>query len=74
MRKSLSAFVLSLALCCPAFAGDMLTPPVPDPPPPTSSTVEGPPSDSQVPPSPPVTEVSLVKVAVTLFTNVLALL
>jgi hypothetical protein len=28
MRKSLSASVLLLTLCCPTFAGDMLTPPI----------------------------------------------
>jgi hypothetical protein len=31
MRKTLSASVLLLALCYPAFAGDMPTPPVPEP-------------------------------------------
>ena len=33
MRKSLTVSVLLLALCCPAFAGDMLCPPVTPPPP-----------------------------------------
>ncbi len=31
MRKSLTVSVLVLALCCPAFAGDMLCPPVTTP-------------------------------------------
>ena len=37
MRKFLSAFVLLLVLCCPAFAGDMLTPPIVTPQPCTTS-------------------------------------
>ena len=31
MRKSLRASVLMLALCCPAFAGEMLCPPIAPP-------------------------------------------
>lgn len=44
MRKSLSTFALLLALCCPAFAGDMLTPPY-APPPPSTMTVAPEPDD-----------------------------
>lgn len=41
MRKSLTVSVLVLALCRPAFAGDMLCPPVaPPPPPPATLTQE----------------------------------
>jgi hypothetical protein len=37
MRKTLYSFVLMLALCGSAFAGDMSTPSAPQPPPPPSS-------------------------------------
>ena len=37
MRKTLSVAVLVLALCCPAFAGIIHTPPAPQPPPPSNS-------------------------------------
>ena len=43
MRKILRASVMALALCCPAFAGDTLCPPVAPPPPSQPATaVEGP--------------------------------
>jgi hypothetical protein len=32
MRKTLGVFVLMLALCCSALAGEIPTPPVPQPP------------------------------------------
>ena len=32
MRKTLTTAALLLAFCCPAFAGEMLTPPAPQPP------------------------------------------
>jgi hypothetical protein len=35
MRKTLRASVLVLALCAPAFAGDIPMPPAPEPPPPS---------------------------------------
>ena len=41
MRKILGVAVLMLALCCPALAGEMPTPPAPAPPP-QGSTVESP--------------------------------
>lgn len=37
MRKTLSAFVLMLALCTPAIAGDILCPSAPQPPPSVSA-------------------------------------
>jgi hypothetical protein len=40
MRKTLCASVLMLALCGSAFAGDMSTPSVPQPPPPQNMTAE----------------------------------
>jgi hypothetical protein len=39
MRKSLTVSVLLLALCRPAFAGDMLCPPVTTPPPPQPAII-----------------------------------
>ncbi|HEU4597688.1 MAG TPA: hypothetical protein VFS10_21355 [Pyrinomonadaceae bacterium] len=41
MRQTLLASVMVLALCAPAAAGDMLTPPV-APPPPSSPAVQEP--------------------------------
>ncbi len=46
MRKTLRAFVLVLALCAPAFAGDIPMPPAPQPPP-SSTTGEGQATGSQ---------------------------
>jgi hypothetical protein len=46
MRKSLRAFVLMLALCAPAFAGDIPNPPGLQPPPP-SQMVEGQTTDDE---------------------------
>jgi hypothetical protein len=41
MRKTLTTAALLLALSCPAFAGEMLTPPAPQPPPaPASAALE----------------------------------
>lgn len=41
MRKTLTTGLLLLALSCPVFAGEMLTPPAPQPPPaPTSAMQE----------------------------------
>lgn len=39
MRKTLGVAALMLALCCPAFAGEIPTPPAP-PPPPASPVLE----------------------------------
>lgn len=38
MRKILGTLVLVLALCAPAFAGDIPNPPAPQPPPPSITT------------------------------------
>ena len=40
MRKTLRASVFVLALCCPAFAGDALCPPIAPPPPPATAVEE----------------------------------
>lgn len=40
MQKTLRASVLMLALCAPAFAGDIPMPPAPQPPPPSNMTAE----------------------------------
>ena len=40
MRKLLTVSALLLALCCPAFAGDMLCPPVAPPPPQPATVVQ----------------------------------
>ena len=40
MRKSLTVSVLLLALCRPAFAGDMLCPPAAPPPPQPATVVQ----------------------------------
>lgn len=46
MRKTLRASVMVLALCCPAFAGDALCPPVAPPPPATA--VQEPTTDGEM--------------------------
>jgi hypothetical protein len=37
MRRTLKTATLVIALSCPAFAGEMETPPVPQPPPPSTA-------------------------------------
>jgi hypothetical protein len=49
MRKTLSVAVLLLALCCPAFAGVIHTPPAPQPPPPSNSDTNEPSATSDEP-------------------------
>ena len=80
MRKSLSASVLLLVLCCPTFAGDMLTPPVAPPPQPaTTSTSVAPSSGGEVADPAPVDDstaqdVSVTQLAVSIFESLLAIL
>ena len=42
MRKTLTTGLLLLALSCPALAGEMMTPPAPQPPPAPASPIQGP--------------------------------
>jgi hypothetical protein len=75
MRKSLSASVLLLVLCCPAFAGDMLTPPAAPPPPAPMSSAPSP--DDEVFVSAPADgsttqDISLTEIAVNIFESLLA--
>jgi hypothetical protein len=72
MRKSLSASILLLALCCPAFAGDMPTPPA-APLPSPSPTAKEPASGGEVT-SPTVLDDSLTTISVILVESALALL
>jgi hypothetical protein len=77
MRKSLSASALLLVLCCPAFAGDMLTPPAP--PPPTAPYVCAPGSDEEVSDPIPVDgsiaqDISVTQLAVSIFESLLAVI
>ena len=46
MRKTLRASVLMLALCAPAFAGNIPMVPAPQPPPPSNMTAAEPATDS----------------------------
>ena len=78
MRKSLSTFVLLLALCCPALAGDMLTPPVTTLPP--SNMTSGAPSP-EVEIIEPATEdesttqdISVTRLALSIFESLLAII
>lgn len=83
MRKSLSVSVLLLVLCCPAFAGDMLTPPVAPPPPPapyvsTSATTPTAPSLDEAIPAPEdgsaTQNISVTQIAVSIFESLLAII
>lgn len=77
MRKSLGASVLLLVLCCPAFAGDMLTPPA-APPPPTARYAAPSPGGEVLAPTPvdysTAQEISVVEIAVNIFESLLAVL
>lgn len=77
MRKSLSASALLLVLCCPTFAGDMLTPPAP--PPPVPSTYVAPSPDDEI--RDPTTtdtstglDISLTDIAVSIFESLLTVI
>jgi len=78
MRKSLSASVLLLVLCCPALAGDMLTPPVVPPPQPvTTSVITSP--DGEIPDPAPADDsttqdISVTEIAVSIFESLLAII
>lgn len=79
MRKSLSVSILLLALCCPAMAGDMLTPPVATPPPTatsvTTSSALCPDGESTAPADDLATQdISVSRIAVSIFESLLALL
>ena len=71
MRKTLLAAALVLALCCNALAGEMSTPPAPQPPyitaqePTSGETVNG------EMPTPPGISDSLTQIAITLLASVL---
>ncbi len=76
MRKSLSACVLLLALCCPAVAGDMLTPPIS---PPTAKSTAAPNPDEEIsdpaPEDDPTTQdISVTGIAVSLLESLLAII
>lgn len=81
MRKSLNASVLLLVLCCPVFAGDMLTPPITSPIVKTSATTgsgDERPGD-EVPDPPPADDqtaqdISLTGIAVSILESLLAIL
>lgn len=51
MRKFIGTFVLLFVLCCPAFAGEMLTPPVAPPPPSPVTSVPSTPEDEVAEPA-----------------------
>jgi hypothetical protein len=77
MRKSLNASVLLLVLCCHAFAGDMLTPPIV--PPPSSTTPVAPSPDDEIPdPAPtdnPTTQdILLTEIAVSILESLLPII
>ena len=77
MRKSLRASVLLLVLCCPAFAGDMLTPPAPPPPPITMNSAPSP--DGEVSDPAPVDnstaqDISLTDIVVSIFESLLTVI
>jgi hypothetical protein len=82
MRKSLNASVLLLVLCCPAFAGDMLTPPAAPPPAPATYTQPNDTPDLSDDDSsdPAVTKdsttqgISAAEITVSFFENLLAIL
>lgn len=77
MRKSLNACVLLLVLCCPAFAGDMLTPPAAPPPPATTSVTTSP--DGEISDPAPANDtatqdISVTEIAVSLFESLLTII
>jgi hypothetical protein len=78
MRKSLSTSVLLLVLCCPAFAGDMLTPPVTTPLPSTTTSVAPSPEDELTDPAtvdePTTQDISVTRIALSLFESLLAII
>ena len=82
MRKFLSTFVLLLVLCCPAFAGDMLTPPIVMPPPSTTSVAPAtdgetsdPAADAQTAEDDSATlEISATRMALSIFESLLAII
>jgi hypothetical protein len=78
MRKSLNTFVLLLVLCCPVFAGDMLTPPVTTPPPSTTTSVSPSPEDEITDPAtvnePSTQDISVTQIALSIFESLLAVI
>lgn len=76
MRKSLCVSVLLLALCCPALAGDMLTPPAAPPPQPVTTSAAPSPDDEIPAPAddPTAQDISVTQIAVSLFESLLAIL
>jgi hypothetical protein len=70
MRKTLSAAALALALCGPAFAGDIPTPSAPQPPP-RSMAVEETAADGEMPNG---TADGFTETVLTLIESMLALL
>jgi hypothetical protein len=62
MRKFISTFVLLFVLCCPAFAGEMLTPPA-APPSPVISAAPAPEDEIAAPPPADVSTTPGVSVA-----------
>ena len=71
MRKFFGASILLLALCCPAYAGDMLTPPVT--PPESSPVCEEPEPAAAEENGSPTLEAYFAQLAESFFDGVLAL-
>lgn len=79
MRKFISTFVLLFVLCCPAFAGEMLTPPVAPPPPPSTVTSAAPaPEDEVADPfivdAPTTPDVSVTQMALSILESLLSII
>ncbi len=77
MRKSLSTFVLLLALCCPALAGDMLTPPTVPQPPATNSVASAPDdetSEATAEEDSAAQAITATQIAVSIFESLLAII
>lgn len=76
MRKSLNTFVLLLVLCCPVFAGDMLTPPAPTPAHSSTISVAPKPEDGNTVAAtvdePTTRDISLTRIALSIFKSLLA--
>jgi hypothetical protein len=72
MLKTLRASALLLALCCPAFGGDIPNPPAPQPPPPAPTNAVQEPEDGEIL-TPPTAQETTIQVALTLLQSALSL-